>query len=511
MITDSSSAASSGQRRHPLTILRLKAGWTHSEYARLVAETHAELGFGRMAARREKVSRWEAGRVVPERTAQLTIAHIHGVPEDEVLRRGWPDWLHLANSDARQLELPWTGSVVPEAILDAVAGRKEPHQEYLLATGWAARSLADTWLNAMGEELAQRPAALVPYCAGRVPKSRGGERNGFVLATLGRICALRRLGASLTAGWLVPALESELRHLADYISAAPEAAHRDRELLMVAAEALAACGFIARLQGDHTIAQRYYLAGLRCATVAADRQTAAAIMALHVGQYLDLQLHEEAADLLTAVRKVLGQQSSGTDPALEVFLHAQFARVHAQRGNDFGRRGALIAGRRALSRGRASGGLSVLPMASEDWLSLMHAVSLLDLNQPEHAIKYFQPVLSDQLSHLPLPAFARAMYLLQAAETQVRLGQVTAGATSAAKAETLLGGMRTAVAERVRLALQARSAFPEANRFLAADGGATPNWHPVVFQEELSERDEQGTLCSWLLVGGRAGPGGAGG
>src|SRR5262245_41707753 len=105
--TDRSTAATA-PHRHPLAALRSRAGYTHGEYARLIAETHAELGFGHMAARREKVSRWEAGRAVPERTAQLAIAHIHAVPKEDVDRLVWPDWLHLAYGDARQLELPWT-------------------------------------------------------------------------------------------------------------------------------------------------------------------------------------------------------------------------------------------------------------------------------------------------------------------------------------------------------------------------------------------------------------------
>ncbi|MFB8062477.1 hypothetical protein ACFC6U_40740, partial [Kitasatospora purpeofusca] len=69
--------------QHPLTLLRTSLGHSQSAYAQLIAKTHAQLGFGQMAARREKVSRWESGRIVPELTAQYAMAHVHRVPAGE--------------------------------------------------------------------------------------------------------------------------------------------------------------------------------------------------------------------------------------------------------------------------------------------------------------------------------------------------------------------------------------------------------------------------------------------
>ncbi|MFF3511811.1 transcriptional regulator [Streptomyces sp. NPDC002573] len=469
MYSQTRTVASANRHRHPLAVLRSKAGFTHGEYARLIARTHAELGFGQMAARREKVSRWESGRAVPERTAQLAIAHIHAVPHEEVLRMDWPDWLHLANGDARQLELPWTTSAVPEAILDAIAGREEIQQEYLLATGWAARSLMENWLDAMAEEMATTPAdsTLLAAARGRGP-GLVGERES-VLEACTRLRTLHRFAANFSAGWLVAASELELRHLADHFLAAPEALHKGRDLLVLAAEGLAVCGFIARLQGQHVGAQRYYVAALRCATAAKDPETAAAIVTLHVGQYLDLQLHEEAAELLEAVKKLLRRnQMHVKDPTLLALLHTQSARVHAQRGDDLSRRRALTVGRHALTTVASSGGIRILPLRSEDWLSCMDAVSLLDLDQPDRAIKHFEPVLSEHHPKLELPPCVHAMYLLRAAETQVALGDATGGAESASRAATLLGGVRAAASERVRLALRAYAHLPEVTRFLAS-------------------------------------------
>ncbi|WP_436775337.1 transcriptional regulator, partial [Yinghuangia sp. YIM S09857] len=409
----------------------------------MIAKTHAELGFGQMAARREKVSRWEAGRAVPELTAQLAMAHIHAVPQEEVMTRKWPDWLHLAIGDARQLELPWTSAAVPEAILDAVIGRKLIQQEYLLATGKAARSLAEAWTDAMSEALAKAPEDARRE-ASALLRGPGDNESGSVLEACTRLRELQTFTKRFTADWLVHASEMELRTLANHFLAAPDTLRTGPDLLIIAAEGLAVCGFIARLQGEHINSQRYYLAALRCATAAADAETAAAIVTLHVGQYLDLQLHEEAAELVTAVGALLNDnQISVKDPALVALMHAQTARIHAMRGDDLGRRRALSSGRQALDTGVASGNLPILPIRCHAWLRLMDGVSLLDLGQPDRAIKHFAPVLSNtEATRLPLPPAARAMYMLRAAETQVALGDGVAAADTAARAATLLGGVR---------------------------------------------------------------------
>ncbi|UED86268.1 transcriptional regulator [Streptomyces profundus] len=464
------STATPRRHRHPLAALRKKAGYTHGEYARLIAATHAELGFGHMAARREKVARWEAGRAVPERTAQLAIAHIHAVPEADVDRLVWPDWLHLAHGDARQLEFPWTTATVPDAIRDAVAARQQTQQGYLLATGWAAKSLAENWLDAMKEALARAPEPPPPSRAGRLGSRFSTATLGSVLQACTRLRTLHTFAGRFTAGWLVPASEQELRQLADHFAADPDMLKDDgRGLLTVAAEGLSLCGFIARLQGEHVNAQRYYVAGLRCATAAGDAEVASALMTLHAAQYLDLHLHEEATELLTAARTLLRRCGTPVqDPALPTLMHAQIARVHAQRGDDLGRRRALLAGRTALARAPHHEPTPILPIRCDRWLQLMEGVSLLELGRPDRAIRCFEPVLTERTPQLKLPPSVRSLYLLRAAEAQVALGDAAGGAESVARANTLLGGIRAAASERVRIALRAYAHLPEVQSLLAA-------------------------------------------
>jgi len=477
--------AATALRRHPLAALRAKAGYTHGEYARLIAETHAELGFGHMAARREKVSRWESGRAVPERTAQLAIAHIHAVPEEDVDRLVWPEWLHLAYGDARQLEFPWTIAAAPEAILDAVAARQQTQQGYLLATGQAAKSLAENWLDAMTEALAKVPQDLPPHGRASRRWQRGTDAEmGGVLQACARLRTLLKFAGWFTARWLVPASEQELRQLADHFATAPDMIAEKRPWwLTLAAKGLSLCGFIARLEGEHVSAQRYYVAGLRCAAAAGDAGIAVAIMTMHAAQYLDLRLHEEATELLTAARTFLRRsQVEVKDPALAMLMHAQIARVHAQRGDDMGRRQSLLAARNALDSVPHEDPMVILPvrcggwmrLMDGRWLQLLDGVSLLELGRPDQAIKFFDPVLSEQVPELKLPPAVRSLYLLRAAEAQAELGDTAGSVESVAQATTLLGGVRVAVSKQVRLALRAYPHLPEVKTLLSAVRLITP-------------------------------------
>ncbi|MFJ5260136.1 transcriptional regulator [Streptomyces sp. NPDC088387] len=467
--------------RHPLAVLRSRAGYTHSEYARLIADTHATLGYGHMAARREKVGRWEAGRVVPERTAQFAIAHVHGVPEEEVLSRSWPDWLHLANGDGLLLELPWTASAVPEAILDAVDGRNPARQEYLLATGSAVGSLLDPWRDAMAESLAKAPAGSPPAhpeygdpLTGHAPGPDG------VPEACVRLRALTTFARNFSAGWLVAALELELGQLArqlitetgacDGTGTRAGASRPDRAYpLALAAEGLTVCGFVTRLQGHHIKAQRYYLAALRCAAAAADTGLAAVVLSLHSGQYLDLAMPDEAAELLGAVETLLRRHPGPVAPALVALQQAQLSRVHALRGDDLGRKRALVTGRRALTATSANAPATP-PVDREGWLGLVEGVSELDMDRPESALRRFAPVLEER--SLGLPPYVCALYLLRAAEAQTALGDTAAGAHTVHKVTALLGGThQMAAAEEVRRAGRTHPYPPEPSQFRAATPG----------------------------------------
>src|SRR5690242_7248373 len=107
---------------HPLAYVRRRHGWSYQDLARVIADHAKALGVP-MAARREKVWRWEHWGVVPEADSQRALARALGIPARELESRPWPRWLpsHGGMPDG----LPWTveGSRTALAALldDAVA------------------------------------------------------------------------------------------------------------------------------------------------------------------------------------------------------------------------------------------------------------------------------------------------------------------------------------------------------------------------------------------------------
>jgi hypothetical protein len=90
---------------HPLAYVRRRHGWSYQDLARVIADHAKALGVP-MAARREKVWRWEHWGVVPEADSQRALARALGIPSRELETRPWPRWLpaHGGMPDG----LPWT-------------------------------------------------------------------------------------------------------------------------------------------------------------------------------------------------------------------------------------------------------------------------------------------------------------------------------------------------------------------------------------------------------------------
>lgn len=92
------SGAGAGERQsaaastHPLAYVRRRHGWSYQDLARVIADHARALGVP-MAARREKVWRWEHWGVVPEADSQRALARALGIPSRELELRPWPRWL----------------------------------------------------------------------------------------------------------------------------------------------------------------------------------------------------------------------------------------------------------------------------------------------------------------------------------------------------------------------------------------------------------------------------------
>lgn len=411
--------------RHPLAVLRARSGYTHGGFARLVADTHAALGFGHMAARREKVSRWESGRAVPEHTAQLAIAHLMSVPDDEVLRRGWPHWLHLATGDASAVDLPWLASSVSDAVRDAVHERPGERADYLLVRGHAVHGLLRDWRGALA---AGRSGPTAP----RAGVDRLTDRT--VATIRQRLGALIHFDTQFSAAWLYAAAAAELQGLASVLAESEPRA----DLLRLVADGAVLCGRLARHTGNHVAAQRYHLAALRAATAAGDVGLSVAVLGLHIGQYLDLGAVEEALTLADGA--IAACETDEVGPRALALVLARTAAALVLSGDDAGAAAAERSAHAALLRG----GTSPAPVRAVDsvWIDLVLGSARLRRDQPDKAVQRFERLLSQPTQRRP--PLQAACYLLQAADALTATGRLAAASEVRDRATHLLSGTRTA-------------------------------------------------------------------
>ncbi|SEG77562.1 hypothetical protein SAMN05216223_110247 [Actinacidiphila yanglinensis] len=126
---------------HPLAQVRRRHGWSYQDLARVIADHARALGVP-MAARREKVWRWEHWGVVPEADSQRALARALGIAPRELELRPWPRWLPA--HDGMPEGLPWTvegGLAALDALLDE--GASAPEGFPVAETGTLRNAVAD--------------------------------------------------------------------------------------------------------------------------------------------------------------------------------------------------------------------------------------------------------------------------------------------------------------------------------------------------------------------------------
>ncbi|GAA0595494.1 hypothetical protein [Streptomyces crystallinus] len=245
---------------HPLASLRRKEGLSHAGYAQLVARRHAELGFGSMAARREKIARWESGKVVPELTAQFTIARLHGVPRAEVLRLGWPHWLHIAAGESVPLCAAWTAE---EALRSLRALSRSPRTAALDDGSFTVCAGSVDQLLARWQESSR--TACSPLEHEGLPLS-----DATMTALEDRHRRLRQLCRAEAPATGRVLADAELRTVTELLHTARYGPELGARLLAAAARAACLSGLLAYELGDQARAQTAYVAALRASVPAQD-------------------------------------------------------------------------------------------------------------------------------------------------------------------------------------------------------------------------------------------------
>ncbi|MEW2521231.1 hypothetical protein [Actinacidiphila alni] len=174
---DAEERQSAAASTHPLAYVRRRHGWSYQDLARVIADNARILGVP-MAARREKVWRWEHWGVVPEADSQRALARALGIPARELELRPWPRWLpaHGGMPDG----LPWTteGSLTAlTALLDNGTG--DP-RGYPIADEQALLDAIADWDAAGAEGTAAGSAGTGTGSGPSRPTSTGGTTGTAV-------------------------------------------------------------------------------------------------------------------------------------------------------------------------------------------------------------------------------------------------------------------------------------------------------------------------------------------
>ncbi|MEV0193671.1 hypothetical protein AB0I39_34760 [Kitasatospora purpeofusca] len=398
---------------HPLARLRATAGLSHPDYARLVAQTHSKLGFGHMAARREKVSRWESGRTVPEHTAQLAIAHIHGVEPREVYRLGWPAWLRIATGDADWLDTPYTNAGTVETVRNALGLPESRTLPALLVTGPALAGQ----LRAVRARLA-RPQ---PWPGRDGP----GLPDDYLDWAEQRTEALEQHenGTLVPAAALYGAAHAEFRMIVHLLTRTGYDHPTGQRLLRLATRISLVCGWLSSALGEETRAERHNLTALRTAAAAADPVYVSAALAQLSMRHL---IAGDPADAMALARAALAahpRPSPHTTASL--YIKEALARAQLGRADDTARTMDLAADTRTASGGNEEAGTPFAINVDDHYLAGARANAWLSLGQPQRARGYFDTLansLAEPRPALPSPLAARR--LLRGVDTYLALNEI---------------------------------------------------------------------------------------
>ncbi|MFD8320744.1 hypothetical protein [Kitasatospora purpeofusca] len=424
---------------HPLMLLRTGMGLSHPEYARLVADRHAGLGHGRMAARREKVSRWESGRIVPEYTAQLAMADIHDVPAEEVGRLGWPHWLYLAVGDGLLREEYCGGDGAVAVLRGSVhlAEAASPPELVLQGSALATQlTAAIVRANAPGHgQVRDGPPATV-------------ERLDWLSA---RIAVLEQqfTRTQVPPAALYAAAVAEHRLVVRLLATLGNDRSAGRRLFLLGARTGLLCAWVSNTLGEQARAERQTLAAMRAAAAAGDPVLVSEAMLLLALRHLDAGDPGDARLLVRAARTA--------DPNRP----ADFAAAsHAAEALALARAGEAARAARSLDRAAEAAVAhadAAEPGAGPDadthrlMLFLARARVALDLGRPQEARRYV-----DVVSRILAVPRANGMsphtglFFLGVLDAHLALGEVDRAAAVVEQAVAITGALPPALALRYR-------------------------------------------------------------
>ncbi|MEV4806725.1 tetratricopeptide repeat protein [Nonomuraea sp. NPDC049421] len=414
------------QERHPLSVLLKCRGWTSAAFLHMLAERHRKLGYGGIASRKEKVSRWIAGVSVPAITTQYAMADLLQIHRREVTAHGWPSWLCLAIHDDRVvLESPWTaaGSL---KVLGEVGGPVD-RRAFLIASTHTLAAMAAQWATA-------EPATA----------STSGRRIGAEVADQldTRLAALRHLDDEIGAGHVYDAATTEIRLIRRLLSEAAYSEQVGRRLFGAAAEACRLAGWCAYDNGYHAEAERQFFAAMRSAASAGDETIGALTLAFWANQRYATGTPRVALDMLEralASRRI----TSGRVTAL---LYARQARAYSLMGEAVPAYRAAEAAFTAYGKaGPAGEDLPALYWMNMGELHQFAGSAALSLGEPRRALEHFDAAVRGEDAYdSGQEARGAAIYLARRAEAHLAIGDLDAAVEVAEQVLQLMGGVESA-------------------------------------------------------------------
>lgn len=423
-------SAADAPERHPLAYLLARRGMKAQAYLLRVADQHHRMGFGQMACRREKVSRWIRGDYAPSYRTQVAMAALEGIGSDAIHAHGWPGWLLLALPEDRTiLSAPWTTTGTVRAL--EIAGGPVDRRKFLITTTLTLGAAVAQWSGAA-------PAGVGPV---------EGRRIGADVPDLfeRRLADLRRLDDHMGSGEVYAAARAELGLIVTTIKNASYSERIGRRLFGAAAEASRSAGWTAYDSGQPAAAERHFACALRAAASADDTAAATNTLSFWAIQHYSTGNPRGAADLISAA---LNQAPRIGSARMTAMLHARACRAHARAGD------ARAAGRSAnaaLAAYTNAGPVEDDP-ACVYWFDLGETLKLLgtsalNLGDPRQALAHFGDAFDAHASEAyDGAAFPRshALHLARIADAHLALGDFDAAAATAGDAVTSMGGVASA-------------------------------------------------------------------
>ncbi|MFJ6213347.1 hypothetical protein ACIQGZ_08465 [Streptomyces sp. NPDC092296] len=414
---------------HPLAEVRRDRGWSYQDVARLVAENARALGVP-MAARREKVWRWEHWGVIPERDSQRALARALGVPHTELDTRPWPAWLTVEPGPPTA-GWPWdrAGSLAALTALQTAPPadpRSDPAPagpELLRAIEeWTAAPPPSAAPPAVPPQREQPPGG--PVDGGQVDGGQvdGGQVDGGQLddGTLGwlerGVPVLRGLDDRFGGESIRGRVEADLALTADLLRRGAHRPRSRRRLYRVAADLAQLGGWACTDAGRYGAAQRYHLTGLRVAHTAEDPLLTAGILA---GLSLQAVVAGQPAEALAAA-DAAGRAVPGGGPArVRALMATRRARAHALLGEEVAGRRALADAEQLLDASAGEEAPSWLYYFDAAELAGQAGSALLDLRLPGQAAPLLERALTSQD---PSCVRDRALYSVRSGTAALLLG-----------------------------------------------------------------------------------------